>query len=115
MRVLVCGDRNWTEEVPIYLRLKKLPQGTVIIHGCARGADTIAGKVARTLGFTVEEYPADWDKYGKAAGHIRNTQMLKEGKPDLVLAFHRDFANSKGTKNMVNQSTAAGKPCEVIG
>jgi hypothetical protein len=115
VRVLVCGDRNWTEQVPIYMRLRQLPRDTVVIHGCARGADTIGGQVARSLGFKVLEFPADWDKYGKGAGPIRNQQMLDEGKPELVLAFHRNFADSKGTKDMVSRAKKANIPCEVIG
>ena len=53
-------------------------------------------------------FPADWDKYHKAAGHIRNQQMLTEGKPTLVLAFHHDLARSKGTKDMVRRALKAG-------
>lgn len=53
-------------------------------------------------------YDADWNQYGKAAGPIRNRVMLKEGKPDLVHAFHDDLANSKGTKDMVTITKDAG-------
>lgn len=56
------------------------------------------------------EFPALWDKHGRAAGPIRNTQMLDEGRPDLVLAFHRDLSESKGTRNMVEQSVKANLP-----
>lgn len=115
MRVLVCGDREWTSEKLIYKRLKEFARGeTVIIHGCARGADTMAGQIARFLGFEVEEYPAEWETYGPAAGPIRNRKMLKCGKPDLVIAFHNDIVVSKGTKDMVTIARQAGIPVEVI-
>jgi hypothetical protein len=114
MRVLVCGDRNWTNTVPIIQRLSKLPPDTVIIEGEERGADTLAAGVAVHLGFQVEGYPAQWNKYGRAAGPIRNTQMLEEGKPDLVIAFHNNLSNSKGTKNMVEQVQKKGLPVEII-
>jgi hypothetical protein len=60
------------------------------------------------------EYPAQWHKYGRAAGPIRNQQMLAEGKPDLVLAFHDDIDGSRGTKDMVNRARRAGVKVEVI-
>ena len=47
------------------------------------------------------KFPADWNKYGKAAGVLRNQQMLDEGHPDLVVYFHKDIENSKGTKDMI--------------
>jgi hypothetical protein len=107
-RVLVCGDRNWIEELPIRRELSKFSHGTVIIHGGASGADTIAGKVGRSLGFNVIVFPAQWGKYGRAAGPIRNTQMLDEGNPTIVLAFHPNISLSKGTKNMVSQARSRG-------
>jgi hypothetical protein len=114
MRVLVCGDRYWCSYAKIESRLKKLPKGTVIIEGECRGADLIAKSAAKELGFEVEEYPADWDKYGKAAGYRRNSQMLTEGKPDLVIAFHQNLKRSKGTKMMLEIAQKAGVPTELI-
>lgn len=108
MRVLVCGDRNWTDEDGIRRVLKGLIEPLVVIHGGARGADSLAGKVAEELGHEVEVYPADWQRYGKAAGVLRNQQMLDEGKPDFVLAFHADLSRSKGTADMVRRAVAAG-------
>lgn len=115
MRILVCGDRNWNDYDLIAQKLNGIGAGPhIIIEGEARGADTMGARYAFTLNYTCLAYPADWTKYGRAAGHIRNTQMLVEGKPDLVLAFHDDIENSKGTKNMVNQAKKAGIPVEVI-
>jgi hypothetical protein len=79
-----------------------------IIHGAARGADTLAGLFAKMFGTKVEAYPADWDTHGKAAGPIRNQQMLDEGKPDLVVAF----PGGAGTKHM--KETAARRGFRVI-
>jgi hypothetical protein len=52
----------------------------------------------------VERYRADWAKHGRAAGPIRNKQMLEEGKPDLVVAF----PGGQGTANMMSQVREAG-------
>jgi len=109
MRVLVCGDREWTDLAAI-LRELKHHRATVVIHGGARGADTLAGEAARQMKIPVEMFPAQWNLYGKSAGPIRNKQMLVEGEPDLVLAFHSDLMSSRGTRDMVRRADRAGVP-----
>lgn len=111
MRVLICGDRNWTDIETIADCIRVLPLHSTVIHGAARGADSIAGALAGTAPtLDVESYPAKWDRYGRAAGPIRNQQMLDEGKPDLVLYFHDNLAQSKGTADMVRRAQKAGIP-----
>lgn len=118
MRVIVCGDRNWKRVDIIERELKKLPADTLIIHGAAKGADTLGAFVADRLGFKVindgKGFPAQWKIYGKGAGPIRNQQMIDEGKPDLVLAFHENFHESKGTRDMVNRARGVGIKVEII-
>lgn len=108
MKILVTGDREWTDKEMIahVLGLWVSSKDTVI-HGAANGADTLAGKAAKALGATVIPFPADWDKFGKAAGPIRNRKMLDE-KPDVVLAFHDDLKNSKGTKDCCKEARKRG-------
>ncbi len=113
MRILVCGDRNWTDKDKIKQTLALL-QPDVVIEGEARGADTIGRKVAEGMGVEVLPFPAQWSRYGRAAGIMRNQQMLDEGKPTLVLAFHSDLPNSKGTKDMVRRARKAGIKTQVI-
>lgn len=108
LRILVCGDRNWVNRNAILSTLKNLPEGTTIIHGDCRGADRIAGDVAAELGFNIKAFPADWARYGRAAGPIRNRQMLDEGVPDYLLVFHDALEVSKGTKNMIHQAKQRG-------
>lgn len=107
MRVLICGDRNYTDAWRIRQVLLN-PDVTTLIEGGASGADYLAKMIAEKLGITVEEYPAEWNRYGKAAGPIRNKRMLDEGRPDLVFAFHNDISKSKGTKNMIDQAQSRG-------
>jgi hypothetical protein len=115
MKVLVCGDRDWTNKEAIRRELSKFPPGTVVVHGDCRGADRLAGEVAEELGFRVIPVPADWDTYGDAAGPIRNAKMLRE-HPDIerVLAFHPNLKKSKGTKNMWHQAIGAGLDPELF-
>ena len=115
MNILCCGDRNWTCYATIHSRLTQYRNTDVtIIHGNARGADRIAAKAGIDLGLSIKSFPAQWKIYGRGAGPIRNQQMLDEGKPDLVLAFHDDIRNSKGTKDMVERAKRAGIKTEVI-
>jgi hypothetical protein len=112
-RILICGSRNWYDPVLIQKYIKDLAP-VVIIQGMAKGADLIARDIAMNLGIIYKDFPADWDSLGLAAGPVRNQQMLDEGRPDLVLAFHDDIHNSKGTKDMVRRAQRAGLPVWVI-
>lgn len=114
MLILICGSREWYSHTAIKRELVKYdPTTDVIIHGCARGADTIAGQCASEYRFKVLRYPANWAKFGKAAGPLRNQLMLDQN-PDLVLAFHEDIANSKGTGDMVRRAKLKGVRVEVF-
>ena len=113
MLVLICGDREWQDEEKIRNRVSKLPKGSTIIHGACRGADLIADKVSRKLGFSVHPFHADWKKHGLAAGPIRNREMLDKN-PTLVLAFHPDLQRSKGTLDTLIEAAWRGIPVEII-
>lgn len=115
MRILVCGSRNWTNIKRIEDNLSEIQpddEPITIIHGGARGADSICHAVATKQKYDIIRFFPNWDLYGKAAGMIRNKQMLVEGKPDLVLAFWDGV--SRGTKNMIELAQKAGVPVKII-
>jgi hypothetical protein len=115
-RVLFCGDRNWSDREIVrreMLALHAAWPDVVICHGAARGADSLAGEEAAKLGIPVTAFPADWKKYGRGAGPIRNRQMLKEFAPTMVIALHDDLKASKGTKDMVTMARQALIPTVV--
>lgn len=120
MRILVCGHREFDDwnllntTLGPYLEnwISNPTDGLVIIEGEAKGADFLARVWAKYNGVTFEAYPADWTTYGKAAGPIRNKQMLVEGKPNLVIAFLSK--GSIGTANMIKQSKDYGVEVKVI-
>ncbi len=118
-RVIVCGDRHWpgtpTGIDIIRDRLRRLDPATIVIYGGCRGADTIGAWVAAELGLRCCEAPADWRRYGRAAGPIRNQRMLDAGRPWLVIAFHPDITHSRGTADMVDRAAKAGVQVEVHG
>jgi hypothetical protein len=121
MRVLVCGGRDFNDRDKLFgyldqfcldhnLKTEEDEYGNWrfsnihIIHGGARGADSLADQWAIVNWVPWTEFKADWDKHGKAAGPTRNKQMLDEGKPDVVIAF----PGGKGTAHMVSIARAAG-------
>lgn len=114
MRLLVCGDRRWDQRQFLYETLDEYEGVEVVIEGEAAGADSMARDWATSRGIPVRAFPAQWDAHGRAAGHIRNAQMLREGKPDIVVAFHNDIERSKGTKHMVAIARKAGIPVVVF-
>lgn len=107
-RILVCGGRDFSDYATVAetLGILKTQGISAIIHGCARGADELAGRWARRNGVMVDSYPADWAKLGRSAGPTRNAQMLCEGKPDLVVAF----PGGVGTAHMVKIAREANVP-----
>ena len=119
MRILVTGSRNWTDRWAMEGALGEVIGGdpAVILHGDADGADALASYIiiewAKDCGiWGLERFPADWDKHGKAAGPIRNAQMLTEGKPDICLAF--PLPGSKGTWDMIRKANEAGIEVRII-
>lgn len=107
--VVVCGGRYFRDRERIFAVLDTYhadhgPIG-VIAHGDAPGADRLAGAWALERGVSIWTYPAEWDRHGKAAGPIRNSEMLRDG-PDVVIAF----PGGRGTRDMCNQATQMGFP-----
>lgn len=113
MRVLVCGGRDHPDPIGVRLHLDSMHAASPIacvITGDARGVDRTAMMWANENGVPTEPYPADWEKHGRAAGPIRNRQMLDEGKPDLVVAF----PGGRGTADLVRRAKAAGIPVREV-
>ena len=111
MKVLICGSRTWTEWDPIWARMEQLPADTIVVHGGARGVDKIADYIAGRLKLERRQYLAQWGKYGKAAGVIRNRQMIEEEQPDLVIAYWN--GTSRGTKDTIDLARKHKIPVEV--
>lgn len=108
MKILVCGGRHYSDEEKVRVTLAKLfadHDERILIHGGAPGADSLAGSVARAMGATVRVYQAEWAKFGRRAGPMRNQRMLdaeREGL-DWVVAF----PGGSGTRDLVNRARKA--------
>lgn len=106
MRVLVCSGRNFRDEGAVWHELSRLHAETAIteiMQGDATDADSSAAGWAASKRIKCWGIPARWAKFGKAAGPIRNSQML-DWKPDLVVAF----PGGRGTADMIHRAEAAG-------
>lgn len=106
MKILVCGATYFNDYEKLHDELMKLFaergfNNVTIISGMAKGADTLAVKFAEQYELPCLKFPADWARYGKGAGPVRNQQMLDEGKPDLIVAF--PMQSSRGTRDMINR------------
>lgn len=118
MRILITGSRDWTDRAAIASAISDwlTSRGTsvagawpfpIVVHGGARGADRLADQVARNWGWTPESHLADWDRYGRSAGHRRNAVMVGLGA-DVCLAF--PLGQSPGTRGCMRRAEAAGIP-----
>lgn len=104
MRLLVSGGREFDDVDFIVNHLNRLHNSrsvSELIHGTARGVDTICGYWAEEMGIPVTPMPAAWrdesGNYDPRAGHKRNQQMLDECRPDALMAF----PGGTGTADMV--------------
>ncbi len=88
--MLVCGGREFYDADFLFDKLDSVHEITpikLIIEGGANGADSLAREWAKSREVEYDEYMAQWKKFGKAAGRMRNEQMLVEAFPDVVIAF----------------------------
>lgn len=104
MKVLVCGGRDFND-YKLVCNTLGLYVISEIIHGCAAGADSLAGDYACEMEIPATVYRADWKQHGKSAGPKRNRQMLDEN-PDVELVIA--FAGGVGTKNMIDYAKTKG-------
>lgn len=108
MKILVTGGRNFKDKAFVWKTLDKyklLYLGNLqIVQGGAKGVDHYAWQWAHESGIPCKTYKADWDRYGKAAGYIRNKEMLLDSEAQLVLAF----PGGRGTRNMVHFAHTIG-------
>lgn len=107
VRVIVCGGRHYDDDVRVRGVLDAGIDGqpiTELAEGGAGGADEYADEWAVMRGVESKTYNADWEKHGRAAGPIRNAEMLAKFKPDAVIAF----PGGTGTADMVAKARAAG-------
>lgn len=115
MKICVTGSRDWSSWQKFCDAINDvLPEdifwnGNVsFCQGGAKGADAFCVEYCKNGNLPCKLYEADWTRYGKAAGAIRNTKMLNDFKPDLVLAFYKIGAANKGTTDCYTKALNMG-------
>ena len=108
MRVLVCGGREYDDKARVFAVLDEI-NPTFVIHGNARGADSLAHEWAISRHRHGVACPANWARDGRRAGPLRNQRMLGHG-PDLIIAF----PGGRGTADMVARAQKAGIPVREV-
>lgn len=111
MKVAIVGSRHYRN----YKQFKKklVPFKDVITHvvsGGAKGTDTMAERWAHENGKRLTVHSARWGKYGKAAGPIRNTKIVRDVQ--MVIAFLAP--SSKGTRDTIQKAQAANLPVHIM-
>lgn len=106
-RIVVTGGRDYADIDAVRHAFDSLQIGAAdtIVNGGCRGADELCRKVAIERGVKVKTMKADWSRYGRSAGPIRNSQMIASN-PYIVMAF----PGGRGTSNCVSQARGAGIP-----
>lgn len=109
-KVIIAGSREFDnydmlKEKCDKILSRKVNEGEeiVIVSGTARGADTLGENYAEERGYKIERYPANWDKYGKKAGYLRNKKMAEVSNACIV--FLSSKAENKGSKMMISIAT----------
>lgn len=110
MKIAIVGSRSFSNLKKVRDYISQLPSDTVIVSGGAAGVDRQAVGWAMVLGMETIEFLPNWDKHGKSAGVIRNSEIV--AMADKVVAFWD--GQSRGTLDSINKAKAAGKPVEVI-
>ena len=111
MKIVIGGCRYYEnyEEAKIFIDfcLEQIGDESrvTVISGGSSGADAIGECYASEKGFAVERYSAEWKRYGRAAGPLRNKEMIKAC--DLVICFWD--GRSKGTGNLIDGAKKEGK------
>lgn len=110
MRILVTGSRHWDNPERMRAMLKRIDatfpdEEFTLVHGNTLGADKEAEAIAKELGWEVEPHPADWKTYGRAAGPVRNAEMVALGA-DFCIGFPTPF--SIGTYDCMEKARKAG-------
>ena len=117
IRCIVCGGRDFNKsdllDRALNYYLNKYPR-VEIVSGHARGADALGETYAICHNRPCRTFPADWNKYGKRAGYIRNKQMLDYAVQEtpFVIAFWD--GKSRGTKMMIDLAVEAGVAVRVV-
>ncbi len=115
-RVIIAGCRDFDDYALLkercndYLCEKMETHNVIIVSGHASGADALGERFAEEHGLQCEIHPADWGKYGRSAGPIRNAEMAEVS--DALIAFWD--GQNPGTRSMIELARKKGLQVSVV-
>ena len=113
-RVIIAGGRDYNNYEELERTMDQLlfniEDEIAIVCGMARGADTLGEQYGKQRGYNIHYFPADWETFGRAAGHIRNREMAENA--DALVAFWN--GKSRGTANMISTAKKLNLRVRVI-
>jgi hypothetical protein len=115
MKLAVVGSRDFTDYALMkeeLMQIHLVMPITEVISGGARGADSLAERFAKEFNIPTKIFPAEWDKHGKSAGYLRNTDIVKAA--DRVIAFFSG-KETKGTLDTISKAIKLSKPVSIYG
>lgn len=117
VRIIVAGSRDFDDYGLMSRKLAGAArlESVEIVSGGARGADALGERFARENGIPVKRFEADWGRFGKAAGPIRNSQMAEyaaEAERGYLVAF--PMGRSPGTRDMIRKAKEKGLTAYVV-
>lgn len=104
MKVAVIGSRGFNDYELVKTTLSSL-NITLLVSGGAKGADSLGERYAKENNINTLIFKPDWEKHGKAAGMIRNTDIVNNA--ETIIAFWD--GESKGTKDSITKAEKLGK------
>jgi len=116
MKLVIAGCRDFDDyellsnKIDAYIKTEAKDEKITIISGGADGADKLGEKYSKDNCYDLDVHSADWKKFGKAAGPIRNERMAQVA--DAVVVFWD--GKSRGTKNMIDNAKKYDRPCLII-
>ena len=111
--VIIAGSRDFNNYELLKSKCNNILSNSsdiCIISGTARGADKLGERYANEQGYAMQQFPADWDRYGKSAGYKRNVLMAEHA--DALIAFWDGM--SKGTRHMIEIAHSKGLQVHIV-
>ena len=114
MKLIIAGSRSFSDysllKEKLNYFLKNVQTQVEIVSGTAKGADKLGEQYAKEMGYAIKQFPADWDRYGKKAGYVRNRQMAEYGTHCVCFWDGKSY----GTKMMIALCAEHSINCRVV-
>jgi len=112
MKVIIAGSREFSDFNLLREKCEEIisSEEVEIVSGTAKGADKMGEEYAKAKGYQIKRFPANWNKYGKSAGYLRNKEMAEYA--DSAIIFWD--GSSKGTKHMIDLAKDKGLKVNII-